>query len=318
MESFRGKAFFVRYMARLTRVLRRLPARLYQAVDPVALPSARIAAGHSRSRYCYFSLEYFQGTDQMVGRPLTRAAWYQIERWGLARAAASAVVCQATAHRLAARFRVAEPHVIRNVPLLSETAAEPDGQLRRDTGVSADTPLAVFKGDIGSGRGLVPFVKALADEPSMHFALLGEGPLRPALEALCGERGVQQRVHFVGRVAPERFPALLKEGDLGHSMHERVGTNMPYTLPSKLFDYLHAGLPVLCGDVGEMADIVRGHGVGWAVDASDVRAVAAALHEASDRMATGPLRARAHAASREFCWDSEQVHYLDYIRQALG
>jgi glycosyltransferase involved in cell wall biosynthesis len=121
-------------------------------------------------------------------------------------------------------------------------------------------------------------------------------------------------------VAPERFAGLLKEGDIGHVLHENVGTNMPFTLPSKLFDCLHAGLPILCGNQGEMAQIVREHDVGWCVDPADHAALVAALREAAALPAAqrDGMRQRARAAGHLYCWDIEQQAYLAWVRAARG
>jgi len=177
----------------------------------------------------------------------------------------------------------------------------------------------VFKGDVAAGRGLVPFVKALSGVAEVHLALLGDGPLRGDIERLCQRSGLRDRVHFAGQVAPESFPAMLKEGDLGHAMHENIGDNMPLTLPSKLFDYLHAGLPVLCGNRGEMAEIVTRHRAGWCVDPDSPEMIGEALREfLGDRGAWQDRRTRARAAASEYCWEREQETYLAYVREALG
>jgi len=317
-ESFSGAVFFVQYMRRLTHLLKRLPSRLYQAVDPVTLPSVRVAAAFHRARYNYFSLEYFQGAEQLVGRPARRWAWRQIERWGLARARNSAAVCRASSERMASRFGITPPVVVRNVPLRSEAAAGPDGALRRDAGIDRQVPLVVFKGDLGGGRGLVPFVKALAAVDGPHLALLGDGPFRSVLQSLSVSNGTAGRVHFAGRVAPERFPSLLAEADIGHCLHENTGTNMPFTLPSKLFDYLHAGLPVLCGNQGEMAEIVRGHDVGWTVDPGNGGDLIDTLRRSTGACRDPRLRARARDAARAYCWDAEQRTYLEFVAAALA
>ncbi len=45
-------------------------------------------------------------------------------------------------------------------------------------------------------------------------------------------------------------------------------------LPNKLFEYVAAGLPVLCSDLPVMAGVVRGAGLGEVVDHEDPAAIA--------------------------------------------
>lgn len=320
-NSFSGKLFFARYMRALTLKLRALPSRLYQAVDPVTLPGARLAASTNRASYCYFSLEYFQGTSQLVGRRLTAAVWRVIERWGLGRCRASAVVCADTARRLAQLYAISTPSVIHNVPPSADYDCAPDDSFRTRLGVGTNVPLAVFKGDVAEARGLVPFVRAMAQVPEVHLAVLGSGPLREQLEQLSACVGVAARVHWAGRVEPHRVAPALMACDLGHVLHENIGANMATTLPSKLFDCMHAGLPILCGNQGEMAQIVRSGDLGWSVDPGDESAVASALGAFVAMYRSGGLdayRSRARTAARNYRWEDESVKYCAWVEQAMA
>jgi glycosyltransferase involved in cell wall biosynthesis len=318
-RSFSGKIFFARYMVRLTRMLKRLDARLYQAVDPVTLLPARLAARRNRSRYNYFSLEYFQGTDQLVGRPLTRAVWRMLENRGVARARNTGVVCDTTAERLAAALRIARPWVIHNVPAAAEYADTGEGMLRKRLGLGSNVPLVVYKGDIAAARGLEPFMRVLPEFPRVNLALIGDGPLTQRLRGVAAELSLEARVHFVGRVAPSEFAAHLRDADLGHVMHENIGLNMTITLPSRLFDYMHAGLPVLCGTGPEISGIVEEHGIGWSADPAEPGSIAAALTAfLQAREALAPYRRRALQAAQSYSWEREREVYLRYVREALG
>ncbi|MBD3241953.1 MAG: glycosyltransferase [Chitinivibrionales bacterium] len=320
VDSFRGKWFFIRYVAALSAKLVGIRAKLYQAVDPVTLPSARLAAMRHNTRYCYFSLEFFQGADQLVGRPLTRYLWRVAEKFGIENAEATAVVCRSAGGQLSDLFRIATPHVVRNVPPAAEYAGESSTGLREQLGLGPDARLVLYKGDIAPGRGLVPCLRAMSGVENVHLALVGDGRHGRDLANLAGELGLQDRVHFQGRVESREFPPLLRQADMGHVMHENIGANMPYTLPSKLFDYLHAGLPVLCGNQGEMASIVRRGNLGWVVDPGHQPSVADAL-TALTQCSPSELRAyrrRARVAAQEYCWELERVAYLEYIRDALA
>lgn len=320
VESFAGKWFFVRYVTALTLALLRIRARLYQAVDPVTLPSARLAALRHNTRYCYFSLEFFQGVDQLVGRPIMRYLWYLAEKFGIRNAHTSAVVCRSAGERLAELFHIATPYVVRNVPPAAEYAVPARDDLRGELGLGPDARIILYKGDIAPARGLAPCVRAMSAVDGAHLVLAGDGRYRRELTNLAGELNLGERVHFLGRIEPREFPSLLRQADLGHVMHENVGTNMPHTLPSKLFDYLHAGLPVLCGNQGEMASIVRRCELGWVVNPDDQSSVTAALTALvqCNPAELNAYRRRAVVAAQEYCWELERVAYLEYIKDALG
>jgi|WetSurMetagenome_2_1015567.scaffolds.fasta_scaffold00656_16 glycosyltransferase involved in cell wall biosynthesis len=318
-KSIRGKFFFIRYFFSLVFVLLRLKARLYEAVDPPALVPARIAAALNRSRYNYFSLEYFQGVDQLAGKPVMRRVWLAIEKIGIARARNAAAVCAATEALLRRDFGLSRTAVVLNVPNRSEYAAPPDGRLRRRLGLGPDAPLVIYKGEIAENRGLLPLVRAMAPLAGLSFALVGGGEYRETLSAEVARLGMTERVHFLDPVKSDEFVYYLKDADLGQVIHETRGLNMTITLPSKLFDYINAGIPVIASDGPEISRVVRQWKVGWVVSPSSVDDIRAALAEF---LAAFPnlsaYKKNCLAAAEQFCWEKEKKAYLDFMEEAMG
>ncbi|HEU5169685.1 MAG TPA: glycosyltransferase family 4 protein [Gemmatimonadales bacterium] len=89
------------------------------------------------------------------------------------------------------------------------------------------------------------------------LTLVGDGPERPALEALAARRGVRRFVHFVGTVAPDRIPELLARADLVLLPAQGEGFGLAAA------EALMAGVPVVaCWDGGGLLDVVPEHGAG--------------------------------------------------------
>jgi glycosyltransferase involved in cell wall biosynthesis len=317
-KSIRGKLFFVRYFFSLLLVLLRLKARLYEAVDPPTLVPARVAARFHGTRYNYFSLEYFQGVDQLVGKPFMRGVWRAIERIGIARAQNVAAVCQTTEGLLKKEFSVSHTATILNVPNRSEYDAKPDGRLRRRLGLKPQTPLVIYKGEIDDNRGLLPFVKAMQPFAELHFALVGNGEFRSIVADLAATLSMTKRVHFVDSVTSDEFAYYLKDADLGHVIHEKRGLNMTITLPSKLFDYINAEIPVIASDGPEIAKVVREWNVGWVTSPSSVERIRAALAQFLNVFPNlEQYRTNCRLAAERFCWEREKNVYVDYINEAM-
>ncbi len=317
-SSIRGKLFFIRYFFSLIFVLLRLKARLYEAVDPPALLPARIAAACHRTRYNYFSLEYFQGVDQLAAKPVMRRVWHLLERAGIARARNVAAVCNTTERLLARDFSLSRTATILNVPNRSDYAAAPDGRLRRRLGIGAGTPLVIYKGEIAENRGLLPLLRAMEPLPSLHFVLVGAGGYREHLAAEAARLGLPSRVHLLDPVKSDEFAHYLKDADLGQVIHETRGLNMTITLPSKLFDYVNAGIPVIASDGPEISRIVRQWKLGWVVSPSSVESIREAL---AGFLAVFPdlaaYKKNCLAAAEKFCWENEKKVYLDFIKEAM-
>ena len=105
--------------------------------------------------------------------------------------------------------------------------------------------------------------------PEASLVLAGDGSQRGALEALAGSLGVRN-VRFVGRVPPERMPALYDEAE--------IYLNSPNidNMPGSIIEAFAAGVPVVTSDAGGIPYIVSHERTGLMVSSGDAAAMAAA------------------------------------------
>jgi glycosyltransferase involved in cell wall biosynthesis len=128
--------------------------------------------------------------------------------------------------------------------------------------------------------------------------LVGDGPLRPQLEALAAELGIESSCHFVGY--REDVGSYLAASDVIVLTSANEGT------PVTLIEALAAERPVVSTNVGGVRDVV-GDDAGFLVDGGDVAAVADRLV----RLADDPeLRARLGRAGRARVLDRYSVPRL--------
>ncbi|GJG88442.1 hypothetical protein tb265_36230 [Gemmatimonadetes bacterium T265] len=103
--------------------------------------------------------------------------------------------------------------------------------------------------------------------PPASVLLAGDGPERPALEALAEELGIRDRVHFMGFHQPDALPRVFAAADtfVLPSHAEGWGVVVP--------EAMAAGLPVFASDrVNAAADLVRdGENGGRFVAGDDAR-----------------------------------------------
>lgn len=202
------------------------------------------------------------------------------------------------AQRLAARYRVPEPTLIRNVPEWP-APAEPDEPDRRTF---------VYFGAVTHGRGLETAIRALAHVGEAALRIVGPDSwgYRAHLQAVVAEVGVGDRVTLEASVPPEQAGQALAGAAAGLALIEPVCLSYELTLPNKLYEYVHAGLPVLSGRSPVLAKAVRDHGVGIVVDEQDPGAVADGMRALLDEDLQRACGAAARAASRAVTWPEEQ------------
>jgi glycosyltransferase involved in cell wall biosynthesis len=110
---------------------------------------------------------------------------------------------------------------------------------------------------------------ALLETSDWQLVLVGDGPTRPAVEALFAPFG--DRVRFLGALPPEALPATLAACDLcaWPACNEAYGM--------ALLEAQAAGLPVVAGAEGGVPEIVRDGATGLLVPPREPVAFAAAL-----------------------------------------
>ncbi len=133
---------------------------------------------------------------------------------------------------------------------------------------------------------------------AFRWWMVGEGPLRRALEAEAAARGLGERVRFPG--SRSDVPALLAAGDVA------VLTSRSEGFPNAVLEAMAAGRPVVATDVGGTAEAVRPERTGLLVPPGDGEALAEALRRCADDPA---LRRRLGDAGRErarseYGWDA--------------
>src|SRR5690606_18220354 len=94
--------------------------------------------------------------------------------------------------------------------------------------------------------------------------------------------------------------------DLGLSLDKDTNVNYKFSLPNKIFDYIHAGVPVLASDLPEVKNIIKKYDVGVItpeVKAESIRASIASLK--NNRPLLENLKNNCKIAAKELNWKNE-------------
>jgi phosphatidylinositol alpha-1,6-mannosyltransferase len=118
----------------------------------------------------------------------------------------------------------------------------------------------------------------LEDVPDLTYLVAGGGDQRRLdnLRALAEDRGVQDRIRFLGHVPDEELPALYNAADVFTMPNRREGTSVE-GFGIVFLEANAAGVPVVGGDHGGATDAVADGESGILVDPDDVDEVADAI-----------------------------------------
>jgi glycosyltransferase involved in cell wall biosynthesis len=128
-------------------------------------------------------------------------------------------------------------------------------------GASEPACIALYAGLHGIAQGLEQLLDAaedLAGRRELRFVFVGDGPERTHLIEVARSRGLQN-VRFLDPLPRERMPAVLASADIALIP---LKTALPGAVPSKIYEAMGAGVPILLLADGEAAEIVRRAGAG--------------------------------------------------------
>lgn len=162
-----------------------------------------------------------------------------------------------------------------------------------DLSVSAEGPLLVSPGALIPVKGQRHAIAALDRLPGARLVLAGAGEDEPALRRFAHERGLAERVQFLGQVSHELLPQLLSAADVAVLPSEREG------LANAWIEALACGTPLVIPDIGGAREVVTSPAAGR-IAPRDPAAIAAAV---SDILADPPSQEAVAAHTARFSWE---------------
>lgn len=141
--------------------------------------------------------------------------------------------------------------------------------LRGRYGIPADAVVVTFVGTFGPWHGAEVFARCIAKmvrldaaalkARRLHFMFIGDGVRRPLVENLIVAPDVRRHVTITGLIDQTEMPLHLAASDILVSPHvPNPDGSRFFGSPTKLFEYLAAGRPVIGSDIGQIADVLDG------------------------------------------------------------
>jgi glycosyltransferase involved in cell wall biosynthesis len=187
---------------------------------------------------------------------------------------------------------------------------------RRRWGLEADHTLIGLVANLRPVKNIPSFITAIdelrADFPHIRGVVVGEGPLRPELQAMIAQKNLTDIVTLAGR--HEDIGPCLAAFDMAVlcSDHE--------SFSNSLIEYMAAGLPAVASDVGGAGEAIR-HGVtGLLYDAAAPRGLAGELRKLLEtpELALRLGRQAQADASDRYSRESILRAYADYYEKIVA
>jgi glycosyltransferase involved in cell wall biosynthesis len=204
--------------------------------------------------------------------------------------------------------------VVNNYPILDEFT------LLTDLEWEGRDPAVTFIGAIAEERGIREMLAAMDLLPRALGAKLALGGWfsEESLRADLAETPQWKHVNWHGVLDRNGTASLLTSVRAGLVLYHPEKSH-EVAQPTKLFEYMAAGIPVIASDFPLWRKIIDDAGCGLLVNPLDVRAIADAI----ERLITNPAEAEAmgqrgrKAAERHFSWANEEQTLLSFYSSLL-
>jgi glycosyltransferase involved in cell wall biosynthesis len=300
----KGPFFYAEYNIRLFFLLLSRPADLLVSNDLDTLLPNYLVHKIKRVPIVFDSHEYFTETPELVGRPKVQQVWKWIEKTIVPKLKNCITVNASIANLFYKEYHVMFK-VVRNIPQRRENIDIPD---RKALGLPEDRKIVIMQGSgINIQRGAEEAVEAMQYTDNVLLLIVGGGDVLPILKKMVSELKLESKVKFIGRQTPEKLLGFTANADIGLTIDKDTNINYRFSLPNKLFDYIHAGVPVLASPLAEIKNVIQQYEVGEFIKSHDPRHIAETINTMlRDEARMKKYKLNTNKASEELNWEKEK------------
>lgn len=296
----KGPAFYAEYNFRLFVFLLFTRFDVVLANDLDSLAANFLTARFKQKPLVYDSHEYFTEVPELIRRPKIKRIWEKLEKSMLPKIKHAYTVCDSIAQIYNQKYKV-NFKVVRNIPQAESLYL---GNVEKP---ESDKKTILYQGAVNIGRGLEQAILAMKFIENAKLVIVGDGDIKPDLEALVKYEKLHEKVEFLGRLSIEQLKNVTPTANLGISIEEDLGLNYRFALPNKLFDYIHAGIPLLVSNLPEMKTIVEKYKIGEITSTLNPPELAEKLKTALfDIQQRKTWKINLKKAARELSWENEE------------
>lgn len=300
----KGPLFYAEFNIRLFFFLLFHKADLLFANDLDTLLPNFLISKIKNKPLVYDSHEYFTETPELVHRKFVQKVWKKIEGAIFPRLKDVITVNDSIAGLFKNDYGV-DVAVVRNIPPTPniKTKAEVPKIINSD-----NKPIILLQGSgINIQRGAEELVQAMQFVDNAHLLIIGGGDVLPQLKTITRDLLLESKITFLVKMPFELLRSFTSQAILGFTLDKDTNINYRYSLPNKLFDYIHAGVPVLASPLVEIKNIIDSYQVGETIKSHEPRSLG--LHISSlianpERLAIYKTNCR--EAAKVLNWENEK------------
>ncbi|OIP85262.1 MAG: hypothetical protein AUK44_00225 [Porphyromonadaceae bacterium CG2_30_38_12] len=295
----RSVFFYAEYNVRLFFYLLLHRSSYILSNDTDTLVACFLAAKLKNATLLFDAHELFPEVPELSNRKFVQKVWVKIEQLLFPHLTHAYTVCDSIANYYRNKYGLAM-QVVRNIPRLKKTNVAVQKPIPLDVG---SNQIILYQGALNKGRGIEWIIQAMPYVPNAVFVIIGSGDMETELKNSVRLAKLENKVLFLGRISASELNQYTPMANVGVCLLEDCGLSYQYALPNRIFDYLHAGVPVLATDFVEIRKIVATYQTGILIHHYEPEYLASILIS----MLQNPMdKSHFKQLSESLCWENEE------------
>ena len=269
-----------------------------------------IVSGLRRKKIFYDTHEYFTGVPELANLPLKKKVWKFFENRIFPRLPIVYTVNESVKNKYQQEYGNTVG-VIRNVPVTANVVPKEMPEHWKGK------IILLMQGiGINPGRGGLELLETIKFLPANYYLVyIGGGTQWDTIAKMRKEWKLEDRVEMIAKVPPAELKRYTPLASLGFTLDGFESENYLFNLPNKIFDYIHAGVPVVATPIPEVKLIIEQYVCGICLLSQATRDIARQIEELMNNPELyQTLKNNTILAAKELCWENEQ-HKLIAIYQ---
>ena len=288
--------FYAEFNIRLFFLLLFSSADRIWANDTDTTLASFLASKLKRVQYTQDLHELFPEVPEVTNRKFVKAIWTKIEDWIFPHIKDGYTVCQSIADYYKKRYNL-NLKVLRNVPYF-----RPYKGKQKEFSSFKDKKIILYQGAVNEGRGIEWIIDAMPFINNAIFVIIGGGDIENEIRKRIAEKGVENKVVMMGRIPFSELEKYTLSADLGVCLLKEKGLSYYYSLPNRIFDFMHAHVPILATQFPEIEKIVVNYRTGRVINYYEPQYLAKQIN---DMLAMDINHEDFENASQLFNWEKE-------------
>jgi glycosyltransferase involved in cell wall biosynthesis len=312
---FKKKAlFYAEYNLRLFFFLLFKKADVLHANDLDTLLANYLVSKIKGIPIVYDSHEYFCYVPELINRPLVQKIWLGIEKWLFPKLKHIITVNNSIARLYEQEYKI-PVKVLKNVPFKS-VYQNNRIKSKHELGLPENKSIILLQGSgINIHRGAEEAVEAMQYVKNAILLIIGGGDVFSNLEKLVLQHQLMDKVMIKPKMPFYDLIHFTFNATIGLSIDKPGNPNYENSLPNKLFDYIHAGVPVLVSGLNEVKRIVLHYNIGCIIENHQPQHIAEKLnYMLNSGMAYQSWKENCKKAAEENCWENQEHILIDIYK----